>query len=341
MNVLSLFDGISCARVAVGNNVKTYYASEIDPNAIKVAQKNHPTTVQLGDVKSIKEGTIKEPIDLLIGGSPCTDLSIGKKGRKGLEGDHSKLFWEYIRIKNIVKPKWFILENVASMLKKDKEIITQTLGVEPILIDAALVSAQSRKRYFWTNIPNVTVPEDKKVTLSSILQPDNEVGDEFFIYGSTSRGKKQMKAMSIRGHKDASGNYIQTLDVRDDDKGNALTSTYSQKLALVGRIVNRRLKDGKRHDGDKSVPQTAVVEERTDGKSGTLTSVAKDNVVINKFVFDKEKIQSIRRLTPIECERLQSLPDNYTEGISRTARHKALGNAFNVNVIRHILSFLP
>ena len=392
MNVLSLFDGISCARVALGDKVKTYYASEIDKNAIQIAQKNFPSTKQLGDVKSIKEGTIKEPIDLLIGGSPCTDLSIAKKGRKGLEGDHSKLFYEYIRVLNLVKPKYFILENVASMKQKDKDIITEKMGVQPILIDSALVSAQSRKRLFWTNIPNVQQPEDRKITLQSILQKDEEIPDELIIYREdqmtkikikppkantpqkvgfvephvqgnnvystdgkssciTANGggkgansglyliKSEDKGMSIRGRQDASGNWIQTLDVRKDDKVSALTSSCSGKLALVGRVVNRRLdKDGKRHDGDQKVPQTKQIEERADGKCGTLTSVQKDNVVLEK---DSQTIQKIRKLTPVECERLQCLPDNYTEGISKTARYRAIGNGFNVEVIKHIINQIP
>ena len=379
MNVLSLFDGISCARVALGNKVKTYYASEIDKNAIKVAKKNYPSTIQLGDVKDIKEGTIKEPIDLLIGGSPCIDLSIAKKGRKGLEGTYSKLFFEYVRVKNLVKPKWFILENVASMPKKDRDIITQHMGVEPIMIDAALVSAQSRKRLFWTNIPNVTLPEDRNITLQAILQDESEIKPEELLYRNDTMSKitkkeQTTRGMSIRGRQDLSGTWVQTLDVRKDEKISALTSSCSSKLALVGRIVNRRLdKDGKRHDGDKSVPQTKCIEERTDGKSGTLTNVVKDNVVVTKSVqigyFGKENaskrggqalrvydanfksttsgvgyykiVQNIRKLTPIECERLQGLPDNYTEGIAKTARYKAIGNGFHVEVIKHIVTQIP
>jgi len=145
MNVLSLFDGISCARVALDRAnlpVQTYYASEIDKNAIKVSQTNYPDSVRLGDVRTIH--TIDAHIDLLIGGSPCQDLSIAKKDRQGLEGNRSSLFWEYVRIKELVKPRYFILENVASMPKKDKDIITKALGVEPVLFNASLVSAQSR-----------------------------------------------------------------------------------------------------------------------------------------------------------------------------------------------------
>ena len=163
MRVLSLFDGISCARVALeraGIKIKKYYSSEIDKYAIQIAQKNYPDTIQVGSVVGLDSSQFKD-IDLLLGGSPCQDLSIAKKNRKGLGGERSGLFWEYVRILKEVKPKYFILENVNSMPKEAKQIITETLGVEPIMINAALVSAQNRKRLFWTNIPNVEQPKDK------------------------------------------------------------------------------------------------------------------------------------------------------------------------------------
>ena len=277
MKVVSLFDGISCARVALDRaSVETeeYHASEIDKYAIQISKKNHPTVKHIGNVKDITGFDFQ--VDLLIGGSPCQDLSIGKKGRTGLDGDRSSLFWEYVRIKALCMPKWFILENVASMSMKDKAIITETMGVQPIVIDASLVSAQSRKRLFWTNIPNVSLPADR------------------FIF---------MKDISVDG-------------------------------SIIGRDIGRRLnKDGVREDYNKDLPITRRIELRTDGKCGTLTSVTKDNIVVNG---DK-----VRKLYPIECERLQGLPDGYTSGISDTQRYKCLGNAFNVDVIAHILSFIP
>jgi DNA (cytosine-5)-methyltransferase 3A len=325
MNVLSLFDGISCARVALQDKVKTYYACEIDKYAIQIAKKNYPDTIHLGDVKTLNISTLPN-IDLLIGGSPCQDLSIAKKNRQGLEGSRSSLFWEYVRIKTELNPTYFILENVASMPKEAKDIITKELGVEPIMIDASLVSAQSRKRYFWTNIPNITQPEDREIKIADILETDG----------------------------------------------------------VIGRSIGRRLKDGKRCDNDVSIPYIRRIELRTDNKSGTLTSVLKDNLVVKPELQKSNKpIQighigktnsqgnrvyssygksvclsangggggaktglydidnTIRKLTPVECERLQSLPDNYTEGISNTQRYKCLGNAFNTNVIKHILRHLP
>ena len=279
MNVLSLFDGISCARVALGDRVNTYYACEIDPHAIKISKKNYPSIVHLGDVVKLKKESIPVKIDLLVGGSPCTDLSIANQERKGLEGDRSKLFWEYVRLKQELNPTYFLLENVASMSKKDRDVITKTLGVEPILINASLVSAQSRKRLFWTNITGITQPVERNITIKDILEGDID------------------------------------------------------PITKIGRDVGRRLdKNGVRKDHDTSIEIERRIEVRSDEKSGTLTSVMKDNLVVEGT--------KIRKLTPIECERLQSLPDKYTEGISNTQRYKCLGNAFNVEVIRHILSFL-
>jgi site-specific DNA-cytosine methylase len=150
MKVLSLFDGMSVAQQAlknIGADVEVYYASEIDEYAKAVTQSNHPNTIQLGSVTDIKWGG--EVIDLMIGGSPCQDLSIAKKNREGLKGERSGLFYEYVRIRDEVKPKYFILENVASMPKEAKEQISEILGVQPVMINASLVSAQNRKRLFW------------------------------------------------------------------------------------------------------------------------------------------------------------------------------------------------
>ena len=278
MNVLSLFDGISCARVALdraGIKVNAYMAAEIEKNAIKVSVKNYPDIIRVGSVVDLE---VEGQVDLLIGGSPCTDLSIAKKDRKGLEGDKSCLFWEYARIKKECNPQWFILENVASMPKADRDIITKEMGVEPIMFNASLVSAQSRKRLFWTNIP-FTLPDDRGILLKDILQSDGEVDERMVV--------------------------------------------------KVGRDIGRRLnEDGHRADADTTLPYERRIETRDDEKCGTLTSVAKDNLVVG---------ERIRKLTPIECERLQGLPDNYTEGIAMTHRYKCLGNAFNVDVIAHIL----
>ena len=175
MKVLSLFDGISCGRVAlerVGVVVEVYHAYEIDERAKEISKYNYPDIVHFGDVAQCSGiDYYKENFDLLIGGSPCQDLSIAKQNREGLDGQRSSLFFEYLRVLEEMNPKYFLYENVESMSKEDKDTITNYLGVEPIMIDSALVSAQRRKRLYWTNIPNVTLPKDEKILLKDILDP--------------------------------------------------------------------------------------------------------------------------------------------------------------------------
>ena len=174
MNVLSLFDGISCGQIALNRadiKIDNYFASEIDKDAISVTQFNYPNTIQLGDVKNLK-GNMLPKIDLLIGGSPCQDLSKAKTEGKGLVGEKSSLFYEYLRLLNEVKPKYFLLENV--IMKKDyRDIITKELGVNPILINSNLVSAQNRERLYWSNIPNITIPKDKNILLKDIIKDEH------------------------------------------------------------------------------------------------------------------------------------------------------------------------
>lgn len=173
--MLSLFDGISVAQLALNQlniRINQYFASEIDNNAIKVTQHHFPGTIQLGDVRSITDEVIQSlpPIDLMVFGSPCQDLSNMNKNRKGLEGEKSGLFYEALRILEAVKPKYWLMENVGSMSKKDRKIITKLLGVEPLAINSNLTSSQNRNRLYWTNIPNVQVPQDRKIILQSIVE---------------------------------------------------------------------------------------------------------------------------------------------------------------------------
>ena len=171
MNVLSLFDGISCGRIALdraGIKYDNYYASEINENAMKVALHNYPDTIPLGDVTKVL-GYGLPKIDLLIGGSCCQNLSVAMKNRDGLKGEKSKLFWEFVRLLDETKPTYFLLENVASMAKEDKDVISQALGVQPICINSDLVSGALRKRLYWTNIPNVIPPRDKGIKLQDVL----------------------------------------------------------------------------------------------------------------------------------------------------------------------------
>lgn len=385
MNVLSLFDGISCARVALdraGIEVNAYMASEIDKNAIKVSEKNYPDIIRVGSVVRLE---VEGQVDLLIGGSPCQDLSIAKKDRKGLDGNRSGLFWEFVRIKKECNPQWFILENVASMPKADRDIITKEMGVEPVMFNASLVSAQCRKRLFWTNIP-FTLPEDRGILLKDILQPDAEVDERMVVKGKSytltasyskatpspaqvehniKKGQRTMVKVGYVGDGEQYGQGGQAHRVYSTDgktptmssgpalikvghigeKDSQTNRVYSAEgkaptqckgpgggalptLIKVGRDVGRRLVDGHRADADTTIPYERRIETREDEKCGTLTSVAKDNLVVG---------ERIRKLTPIECERLQGLPDNYTEGVATTHRYKCLGNAFNVDVVAHIL----
>lgn len=170
MNVLSLFDGISCGRIALekaGIKVDKYFASEIKDIAIKVTQSNYPDTIQLGDVTKLDASTLPK-IDLLIGGSPCQDFSLANRTVAGLEGEKSSLFYQYYRLLKELKPKYFLLENVR-MKKADQAKLSELLGVEPIAINSNLVSAQNRPRLYWTNIPNITVPTDKGIVVNDIL----------------------------------------------------------------------------------------------------------------------------------------------------------------------------
>lgn len=345
INVVSLFDGGSCAQVALKDlgYELNYYASEIDQYAIKVTQKNHPHTVQLGDVKNISWKKYKEKrffdtkgtcpkIDLLIGGSPCQDLSIAKKNRQGLSGKRSGLFYEYLRLLKEIKPRYFILENVNSMPAEARDEISKELGVEPIMINAALVSAQQRKRLFWTNIPNVDLPKDRNIFLKDILESGvtdrlkSFAIDANYYKGATWENykNKKQRQLVIEGTlrigqigKGGQGDRIYSID----GKSVALSANGGGRGAKTGLYLIQ-VPRGKNKGGKKAL----------DGKTPTLSCSAWPH---NNKLFDNGVV---RKLTPVECERLQCLPDNYTEGISDTQRYKVCGNAFNVEVVKHILS---
>jgi DNA (cytosine-5)-methyltransferase 3A len=284
-NVLSLFDGISIARQAITNlgiPIKHYYASEIDKYAIQIAQKNFPDTIQLGDIRSLK---FDKTADLIIGGSPCQDLSIAKHNRQGLSGSRSSLFFDYVRIVEQVKPTFFVLENVASMPKDAKQLITDTLyGIEPTLINAANVSAQNRKRLFW--IGKLVDGLYQKI---NIPQPNDT-----------------------------------NIKIKDILEANANKKYYISRQHMTSMRNTRKSK------------QLNIID--LDGKSGVIT--ASYYKIPNDGNYVRVNKQRIRKLTPIECERLQGLPDNYTAGISDTQRYKTLGNGFNCKVIEHIISNL-
>lgn len=350
IKVLSLFDGISCARVALerlGYEVE-YYASEIDKYAIQVAMKNYPDTVQVGDVSELQIQDIKVfrldngdyvdawDFDLLIGGSPCQDLSIAKKDRKGLAGARSGLFYEYVRILKEVKPKYFILENVASMPKEAKEQISEILGVQPIMINAALVSAQNRKRLFWTNIPGVTQPEDRGIMLKDVLEDNPDIkpvtSTNWRIKRNTVDVNGKSRCLNASNFKGAQNDGMSLVPVntqgaektiRTSGRGSGLGDKHNWDTIRIGQIGNGG-------QGDRIYSP--------EGKSGNLSANGGGRGA-KTGLYETDTV--IRKLSCIECERLQSLPDNYTEGISNSQRYKALGNAFNVEVVRHILSFIP
>jgi DNA (cytosine-5)-methyltransferase 3A len=337
--VVSLFDGISCARVALEKNkfsVKEYYASEIDLPAIKISLKNFPDIKHVGGVQTFNKFNFPHlfdgSVDLLIGGSPCQDLSIAKKNRKGLDGERSGLFWEYVRILREMKPKYFILENVNSMPKDAKDLITKTLGVEPIMINAALVSAQNRKRLFWTNIPSLSLPEDREIYLKDILEKDVP----FDKYGVELKKSNTIRTSGRGSGVDDKHNWdtIRIASINKGGQGDRIYSPDGKSVALSANGGGRGAKTGLyaipvalRNRGKGKRP-----EYNGTSKANAMTTVQTDSMV--------EVNTQIRRLTPIECERLQGLPDNYTDGVSQTQRYKSCGNAFNVDVITHILSFI-
>jgi site-specific DNA-cytosine methylase len=295
MKVLSLFDGMSCGQIAlnrIGVKPSKYYASELDKYAIKVTQANYPDTVQLGDVTAWREWDINwASIDLLIGGSPCQGFSFAGK-QLAFDDPRSKLFFVYVDILNHIKSVnpnvKFMLENVK-MKKEYLAVISEQLGVEPVFINSALVSAQNRQRYYWCNW-DVTQPEDKGIVLADILESDHVARDKSHC-----------------------------LDANYYKGGNLKSYFEKNRRKLV--FINQKPR-GNNPGGLRAV----------DGKTPSLTSNSWEH---NNHVFSGK---DYRKLTPIECERLQTVDDNYTNHVSNTQRYKMLGNGFTVEVIRHILS---
>ena len=310
MNVLSLFDGISCGRVALeraGIKVGKYYASEIDKYAIQITQKNYPDTIQLGDVEKIEGKKLKE-IDLLIGGSPCQGFSKAGKQLNFID-PRSRLFFEYVRILNEVKPKYFLLENVR-MKKEYQDIITQYLGVEPIEINSALVSAQNRKRLYWTNIPGIEQPQDKRIMLIDIIDDGLvDVDKAYCLLESYSR-----KCATDSGWREYIKKSMGQLIVKEATIKGFTTIMKNQGVDLT--FLTSKTRRGR----------------KMEFKSNCLTHTRFDYCWFNG--------EDVRLLSPVECERLQTLPDNYTQGISDKKRYSALGNGWTVDVIAHIFTSL-
>jgi len=298
--VLSTFDGMSCFRIVLdqlGIPIKQYFASEIDKYPIQIAQKNYPDTIQLGDVTKVFAKDLP-PIDILVGGSPCQGFSFAGD-QLAFDDPRSALFFEFVRLLKECKPKHFLLENVR-MKKEYLDIITEQLGVEPIFINSSLVSAQNRQRYYWTNIEGVEQPEDRGIVLKDIL----EDSDWF-----TDRDKSHC----------LDANYF---------KGGNLKSYFEKHRRQL--VFNKPIQVGTATDikGFDIIKRVYSPE----GKSPTLTTMQGGHRQ-PKVAEDETRW---RKLTPLECERLQTVPDNYTEGVSNTQRYKMLGNGWTIEVIKHI-----
>lgn len=322
-NVFSAFDGLSGTQVALnqaGIKYGTYFASEVDKYAIQIAQKNYPKTVQLGDIRNIK-GKDLGNIHLMVGGSPCQGFSFATNGRLNFDHPQSVLFFEFVRLLKEIKPRYFLLENVR-MATKHKKIISDYLGVEPIEINSSLQSAQSRKRLYWTNIPGVQQPEDLGVILADILENDATEPMYSNIYGGFKEKeprKHYNKSVTIRTA--SGGGHIPSVTKKIDSK---YWMTEKQKEFLYDET--RLKKKYTAIDGDKALTMT-----------GSYARWQGTHIQTDKKPFNKS---DVRKLTPREAERLQTLPDNYTEGVSDSQRYKMIGNGFTSLIIAHILSYI-
>ena len=356
MRVLSLFDGISCGMLALHRAdipVECYDAFEIDKYAITVSEKNYPNIVHHGDVFE-GDFTQFKGYDLLLGGSPCTYWSIAKKGRETTsDGMGFKLFMEYVRALKESECRYFLYENNYSIHQNIKDEISKYLGVQPIMINSALVSGQNRKRCYWTSIPNVTQPEDRGIMLADILEDGLPWQDKSYcmtaryqgaIFSNTlERKQRTMVAVPVgaaqRGrytqtgsrNKKAEGGTEQFIEIRKDNKSNCLTTVQKDSLVCAPVRVGQYGKGGQ---GQRiySVRGKSVTLSANGGGQGAKTGLYKIDLPDGDYI--------IRKLTPIEAERLQTLPDDYTAGISNTQRYKCIGNGWTVDVIAHILGGL-
>jgi len=373
MNTLSLFDGCSGGQVALqklgitfDGIHNTYYASEIDPYAIQVTQANFPNTRQLGDVTDLDPYEIScWDIDLMMGGSPCQGFSFAGH-QLNFDDPRSKLFFNFIDILSVVKPKYVLLENVR-MAKKSQDIMSEAIGFEPQARNSKWLSGQNRHRLYWFGkrvgdyYKQMPIDDmiDKKITMQDILE-DGYATDEMTSQDGKSHCltaryngavwwnsiERKQRTMVLKDNPTVSKDgliRVGTADLKGHDsikrvyaqEGKAPTLTtmqggHREPKVAVGRIVNRRLDEhGTRKDDQLELPYTRQIEVRADEKSNCLTTVQKDNVLVSKDMW--------RKLTPLECERLQTLPDNYTNHVSNSQRYKMIGNGWTVDVIAHIL----
>ena len=444
MNVLSLFDGMSCGRIALdrlGIEVDTYYASEIDKYAIAVAKENYPDTIHVGDITQLDPKDFQD-IDLVLAGSPCQGFSFAGK-QLAFDDPRSALFFEFIRLLKAIKPKYFLLENVR-MKQQYLDVITQQVSecypdhegndlfdskIEPILINSALLSAQSRQRLYWTNIPHVKQPEDLGIVLKDILEDEveehylagknllenyqggNQLNPNYKSQANTIHDKNKKSGVICAGTHGYANGYVETKPkqvgkVKDGGQGNRIYSTDGKSSTLSAQSGgtagngNTLIETKPKQIGIASDINGHDILKRVyspEGKSPTLNTMGGGNrepkvAVENRIVVDPERKRLIiaeanekgytiiedgdcfdinypnsktrrgrkmkykcnaltpsaqeymhfkdltwRKLTPLECERLQTVPDNYTASVSNTQRYKMLGNGWTVEVICHIL----
>lgn len=371
MNVLSLFDGMSCGRIALerlGIPVDNYYASEIDKYAIQVSQANYPDIIQVGDVTELDTSTLPK-IDLIMGGSPCQGFSFAGK-QLAFDDPRSALFFEFVRCVKELQPKYFLLENVR-MKKEYLDVISEYMGVEPIMINSALVSAQNRVRFYWTNIPGIEQPEQRDIVLRDILETqtdekpvkDTERNQRHYrnddekslcmtatMYkgaGNNGMTLVQQKPLHIGTAVDIKGHDQIKRVYSEDGKSPTLTTCggghREPKVAVFSEDRINKFKETLKDDPKPSANGIIQLNNPShsssrvyspEGKSPTLmagnSGGGKEPVKINDDVY-------WRKLTPVECERLQTVPDNYTNHVSNTQRYKMLGNGWTIEVITHIL----
>ena len=395
MNVLSLFDGMSCGQQALkelGIRVDNYYASEIDKYAIDIAKKNFPNTIHVGDVTQLKGADLPQ-IDLLMGGSPCQGFSFAGK-QLNFNDPRSALFFEFVRLLKECKPKYFLLENVR-MKKEYQDVITEQLGVEPIMINSSLVSAQNRVRLYWTNIPNIEQPKEKGMVLADVLErlDDFQESDELpkWLHGHYNEKKRIESVKNItekartltatmwKGHpegyvskpiqvgtaSDINGHDILKRIYSPDGKSPTLNAhgggNTEPKVAIVetdnyyqinregaypGQQQDRIRKSNKPSNtltsSTSSIPKVELVQRPRGKNKGAVRELDEKSPALTTSSWEHNnhlvKGLHYRKLTPLECERLQTLPDNYTEGVSNTQRYKMIGNGWTIEVIKHILN---
>jgi DNA-cytosine methyltransferase len=309
---------MSCGKVALdraGIAITDYYASEIDKYALTVSKANHPDIIQLGDIKDWKSWELPT-IDLIIGGSPCQGFSFAGK-QLNFDDPRSSLFFEFIDILKHYKPRYFLLENVR-MKKEYQDAISSLIGVEPILINSALVSAQNRNRLYWTNIPNITQPKDKGILLKDILETGVVDRDKSYCIDTCYYKGTNMTQ------------YIKKARRQVVFEPYAFTERRTEKAKAIRREYR------KKYGRDFSPRREKELAPRSDGKMNCLTATysLKEHTLID------EKLH-YRKLTPIECERLQTMITNYTSAVSNTQRYKMLGNGWTVDVVAHIFKHIP